>query len=106
MGSFCIVLYCRYPKALNEQIWVSEKSQYSSICLLFLKQMVLVTVEESTWGMTCAFGLIYYCVLGWFFPNLCLAMQLISIFSLSWRPGLRTGFRDFVSKHRNFVTFQ
>lgn len=46
----------------------------------FLKQMVLVTVEESTWGMTCAFGLIYSCVLGWFFPNHCLAIQLISTF--------------------------
>lgn len=43
--------------------------------------MVLVTVEESTWGMTRAFGLIYSCVLGcFFFPNHCLVMQLISTF--------------------------
>lgn len=48
--------------------------------VFFLKQMALVTVEESTWGMICSFGLIHSCVLGFFFPNHCLAMQLVSTF--------------------------
>lgn len=83
-----------------------EVSIQQHMPFFFLKQMVLVTVEESTWGMTRAFGLIYSCVLGCFFFSQSLSCNAINeYFSLSWHPGCRTGFSGFVSKDRNARTF-
>jgi len=71
----------------------------------FLKQMVLVTVEESTRGMTCAFGLIYSCALGCLFQSLPF-YAINYYFSLPRCPVCRTRFSDLASKHGSAGRFQ